>query len=167
MEEFIIRKHIRSATDEGINDYIESLENYILESKNKHTNRLLMKLEEVNGVIADDIEKIINGTHIEEKTRYIKIHNKDTGEVKEQEEFYNVSTLRILVDEKDSKVMDRVLNLYGKINQIQSVSMAIQSLVPEVEDKKEQQISEDVKEYTIEGNIFEFAQSKTTSKKGK
>lgn len=159
MEEFKIRKHIRSKDDEGVNDYIEALEGYILELKNKHTNRLLMKLEELNGVIADDIDKIITGEHVEERTKVSVETDKETGNVVEHETTYYVSTLKVLVDEKDSKVMDRVMSLYGRISQIQAVSQAIQGLVPEVEEDKGKK-AEDSKELRLDGNIFEALQQK-------
>lgn len=159
MEEFKIRKYIRSKDDEGVNDYIEALEGYILELKNKHTNRLLMKLEELNGVIADDIDKIITGEHVEERTKVSVETDKETGDVVEHETTYYVSTLKVLVDEKDSKVMDRVMSLYGRISQIQAVSQAIQGLVPEVEEDKGKKV-EDSKELRLDGNIFEALQQK-------
>lgn len=154
MEEFVIRKHIRSSHDDGINDYIEALEGYILELKNKHTNRLLMKLEELNGVIADDIDKIITGDHVEERTKISIETDKDTGNITEHETTYYVSTLKVLVDEKDSKVMDRVMSLYGRISQIQAVSQAIQGLIPPVEETK---VEEGSTKLTVNSNPYEDA----------
>ena len=116
-----IRKHIRSKNDEGVNDYIEQLENYISSLKASNTNQLIFKLDELNGAIVDDLQKIIDDEAFE--TRVID------GEAVE------VSKLKLLNDSKDSKVFDRVMTLFTKLKDLKSVADHVASLIPEVEDE--------------------------------
>lgn len=115
-----IRKHIRSKNDEGVNDYIEQLENYISSLKASNTNQLIFKLDELNGAIVDDLQKIIDDEAFE--TRVVD------GEAVE------VSKLKLLNDSKDSKVFDRVMILFSKLKDLKSVADHVSSLIPEIEE---------------------------------
>lgn len=152
-----IKKHMRSKTDEGLNDYIESLENYFLELKANNTLRLIFKLDEMNGLIADDIDKIIRGEDWEDAPI-------DIGEDEENSIILNTgrTTLKILSDSKDSKVFDRVMVLYTKLKDLKSVTEHVANLLPEVEEVEEEKV--DVK-ITKGKNAFEDVMDQVKSKK--
>lgn len=153
MEEFKIRKSIR-CNDEGVNDYITALENFIINLKAENTNRLIFKLDELNGVIADDVQKIIDGDAFDD----VEIFNSKTEEM----EIIQRSTLKILSDSKDSKTYDRVLALYGKLKDLKETSNVVKAMIPEVEENQKEEIEID-KNY----NIFEQLQEKHYQKKKK
>lgn len=141
MEDFKIRKHLRTK-DDSINEYIESLENFILNLKAENTNRLIFKLDELNGIIADDVQLIIDGEAFEEKEIY-----------SEKTDSYfpvTVSKLKILSDSKDSKTFDRTMALYGKLRDLELVSKIVKDMLPEVEEKEKTKVKLDKSK-----NIFE------------
>lgn len=148
---------MRSKTDEGLNDYIESLENYLLELKANNTLRLIFKLDEMNGLIADDIDKIIRGEDWEDDPI-------DIGDDEEKPIILNTgrTTLKILSDSKDSKVFDRVMVLYTKLKDLKSVTEHVANLLPEVEEVEEEKI--DVK-INKGKNAFEDIMDQVKSKK--
>lgn len=153
MTDFTIRKHIR-CKDDGVNDYIEALENFIINLKAENTNRLIFKLDELNGVIADDVQKIIDGEMFEE----VEIPSLDSEEgfIK-----VNVSKLKVLNDEKNSKVFERTMMLYGKLKELKETANVVKSMIPAIEEKEEEQ------ELTIDKstNIFEQIQEKHYNRK--
>ncbi len=151
MEDFTIRKHIRSK-DKGVNDYIESLENYILEKNASKTNELLMELDNLNGVIAEDINLISQGDI------YDEVEEMKDGEII----ISKVSKLKVMNDDKDSKIFDRVLALYGKVKDIKSVQEVVNSMLPEVEENEN---TGDVVE--IKTNPFEDVLRRTKEKNSK
>lgn len=151
MEDFTIRKHIRSK-DKGVNDYIESLENYILEKNASKTNELLMELDNLNGVIAEDINLISQGDI------YDEVEEMKDGEIITSK----VSKLKVMNDDKDSKIFDRVLALYGKVKDIKSVQEVVNSMLPEVEENEN---IGDVVE--IKTNPFEDVLRRTKEKNSK
>lgn len=151
MEDFTIRKHIRSK-DKGVNDYIESLENYILEKNASKTNELLMELDNLNGVIAEDINLISQGDI------YDEVEEMKDGEMITSK----VSKLKVMNDDKDSKIFDRVLALYGKVKDIKSVQEVVNSMLPEVEENEN---TGDVVE--IKTNPFEDVLRRTKEKNSK
>lgn len=151
MEDFTIRKHIRSK-DKGVNDYIESLENYILEKNASKTNELLMELDNLNGVIAEDINLISQGDI------YDEVEEMKDGEII----ISKVSKLKVMNDDKDSKIFDRVLALYGKVKDIKSVQEVVNSMLPEVEENEN---IGDVVE--IKTNPFEDVLRRTKAKNSK
>lgn len=117
-----IRKYIRSKDDDGVNDYIESLENYITELKASNTLNLIFKLDEINGTIVDDLDKVISGKDIE--------HKEVDGELVE------VSTLKVLHESNQNKTFDRVMTLFTKLKDIKAVSDLVKQMVPEVEEQE-------------------------------
>lgn len=127
-----IKKYLRSKDDEGLNDYIEQLENYFLELKASNTLNLIFKLDEMNGAIVEDLEKIINGEAVEEYEYEVK--NKDTGEYETKVGYR--SSLKLLNDDKESKAFDRVMVLYSKLKDLKAVSDMVSQMIPEVEDKQ-------------------------------
>lgn len=151
MEDFTIRKHIRSK-DKSVNDYIESLENYILEKNASKTNELLMELDNLNGVIAEDINLISQGDI------YDEVEEMKDGEII----ISKVSKLKVMNDDKDSKIFDRVLALYGKVKDIKSVQEVVNSMLPEVEENEN---IGDVVE--IKTNPFEDVLRRTKEKNSK
>lgn len=151
MEDFTIRKHIRSK-DKIVNDYIESLENYILEKNASKTNELLMELDNLNGVIAEDINLISQGDI------YDEVEEMKDGEII----ISKVSKLKVMNDDKDSKIFDRVLALYGKVKDIKSVQEVVNSMLPEVEENEN---TGDVVE--IKTNPFEDVLRRTKEKNSK
>lgn len=151
MEDFTIRKHIRSK-DKGVDDYIESLENYILEKNASKTNELLMELDNLNGVIAEDINLISQGDI------YDEVEEMKDGEII----ISKVSKLKVMNDDKDSKIFDRVLALYGKVKDIKSVQEVVNSMLPEVEENEN---TGDVVE--IKTNPFEDVLRRTKEKNSK
>lgn len=123
---------MRSKDDDGLNDYIEQLERYFLELKASNTLNLIMKLDEMNGAIVEDLEKIINGEAVEEFE--YKVKNSDTGQYETKVGFR--SSLKLLNDDKESKVFDRVMSLYGKLKDLKAVSDMVAQMIPEVEEKQ-------------------------------
>lgn len=152
-----IKKYMRSKTDEGLNDYIESLENYLLEMKASNTMNVIFKLDEINGTIVEDLEKINNGEAVE--LIQIPSINPDTPD-----SIYEKSTLKVLNDSKDSKIFERVMVLFAKLKDLQTVADYVKQYVPEVEE--EAPIDEIVKtDLDPEVNAFEQMQKKFKGKK--
>lgn len=113
---------MRSKDDDGLNDYIEQLERYFLELKASNTLNLIMKLDEMNGTIVDDLDKVINGEAIE--------HKMIDGELVE------VSNLRVLHESSQNKTFDRIMVLYSKLKDLKAVSDMVAQMIPEVEEKQ-------------------------------
>lgn len=113
---------MRSKDDDGLNDYIEQLERYFLELKASNTLNLIMKLDEMNGTIVDDLDKVINGEAIE--------HKMIEGELVE------VSNLRVLHESSQNKTFDRIMVLYSKLKDLKAVSDMVAQMIPEVEEKQ-------------------------------
>lgn len=145
---------MRSKTDEGLNDYIESLENYFLEIKASNTMNLIFKLDEINGTIVEDLEKINNG----EATEIIQIPSLNPDA---PDSIYEKSTLKVLNDSKDSKVFDRVMTLFSKLKDLKSVTDFVKAMLPEVEEEEVEEV--DVK-ITKGKNAFEDIMDQVTSK---
>lgn len=122
MDNIKIKTYIRSSTDEGINDYIEYLENYILNLKASNTNQLIFKLDELNGTIVEDLDKIIEGSSVR--------HEMIDGELQE------ISNLKVLNDSNQSKTFDRVMVLFSKLKDLKAVSDLVSTMVPEVEEEE-------------------------------
>lgn len=163
-----IKKHMRSSTDEGLNDYIEQLENYFLTLRASNTNTLIFKLDELNGAISEDVQKILDGESVE----YIMVGVKDpvTGGIVQTEVCR--STLKVLNDDKDSKVFDRCMTLYGKIKDMKAVADYVSAMIPPIEKQEVVVSKEGLTEITttpqlkMDGvNVFEFAQKQATGKK--
>lgn len=119
---FKIRKYIRSKDDEGVNDYITSLENYITELQASNTLNLIFKLDEINGTIIEDLDKIISGEDIE--------HKVVDGELVE------VSNLRVLHESSQNKTFDRVMTLFTKLKDLKAVSDLVKQMVPDIEEQE-------------------------------
>lgn len=113
---------MRSKDDNGLNDYIEQLERYFLELKASNTLNLIMKLDEMNGTIVDDLDKVINGEAIE--------HRMIEGEMVE------ISNLRVLHESSQNKTFDRIMVLYSKLKDLKAVSDMVAQMIPEVEEKQ-------------------------------
>lgn len=140
---------MRSKDDDGLNDYIEQLERYFLELKASNTLNLIMKLDEMNGTIVDDLDKVINGEAIE--------HRMIEGELVE------VSNLRVLHESSQNKTFERVMSLYSKLKDLKAVSDMVTSMIPEVIDGEGE---EDVKVSIPKGtNPFEAIVKQKAGKK--
>jgi len=117
-----IKKYMRSKDDDALNDYIESLENYISSLKASNTLNLIFKLDEINGTIVEDLDKVINGEAIE--------HVKIDGELVE------VSKLKVLHESSQNKTFDRVMVLFSKLKDLKAVADLVASMIPEVEEQE-------------------------------
>src|SRR5690606_5317334 len=117
-----IKKYMRSKDDDGLNDYIESLENYISSLRASNTLNLIFKLDEINGTIVEDLDKVINGEAIE--------HVKVDGELVE------VSKLKVLHESSQNKTFDRVMVLFSKLKDLKAVADLVASMIPEVEEQE-------------------------------
>lgn len=113
---------MRSKDDDALNDYIESLENYISSLKASNTLNLIFKLDEINGTIVEDLDKVINGEAIE--------HVKIDGELVE------VSKLKVLHESSQNKTFDRVMVLFSKLKDLKAVADLVASMIPEVEEQE-------------------------------
>lgn len=153
-----IKKYMRSKTDDGLNDYIESLENYFLELKASHTMNLIFKLDDINGTIVEDLEKINNGEAVE--LIQVPSLNPDSPDT-----IYEKSTLKVLNDSKDSKVFDRVMTLFSKLKDLKSVSDFVKEMLPEIDEPKK--IEEDKAVMEPDENAFEKLREKVLKKGGK
>lgn len=151
---------MRSKTDDGLNDYIESLENYFLELKANNTLRLIFKLDEMNGIIADDIDMIIRGEDWESSPI-------DISEEEGNKLILNTghSRLKILSDDKDSKVFDRIMVLYTKLKDLKLVTDYVATMLPEIDEPKK--IEEDKSVMEADENAFEKLREKVLKKGGK
>lgn len=117
-----IRKHIRSKTDDGVNDYIESLENFILELKASNTLNLIFKLDEINGTIVEDLDKVISGEAVK--------HEVVDGELVE------ISQLKVLHESSQNKTFDRVMVLFSKLKDLKAVADLVASMIPDIEEQE-------------------------------
>lgn len=117
-----IKTHLRSKTEKDVNEYINTLENYIIDLKASNTLNLIFKLDEINGIIVEDLDKVINGEASE-----WRVIDGETVEI---------SNLKVLNDSKDSKVYDRVMTLYGKLKDLQAVSDLVKKMIPEIEEQE-------------------------------
>lgn len=149
MEDFKIRKSIR-CSDDGVNDYIEALEGFIVSLKAENTNRLIFKLDELNGVIADDVQMIIDGETFFEKEITIG----------EETETVNISKLKVLNDDGKSKIFDRILSLYGKLKDLRETANIVKGMIPEIEEVKQ-----DTFKIDPSVNVFEQIQEKHYQKR--
>lgn len=122
MTDFKIRKHIRSKTDDGVNDYIESLENFILELKASNTLNLIFKLDEINGTIVEDLDKVISGEAVK--------HEVIDGELVE------ISQLKVLHESSQNKTFDRVMVLFSKLKDLKAVADLVATMVPDIEEQE-------------------------------
>ena len=113
---------MRSKDDDALNDYIESLENYISSLKASNTLNLIFKLDEINGTIVEDLDKVINGEAIE--------HVKIDGELVE------VSKLKVLHESSQNKTFDRVMVLFSKLKDLKAVADLVASMIPVVEEQE-------------------------------
>lgn len=144
-----IRKHIRSKNDEGVNDYIEQLENYFLELKASNTLNLIFKLDEINAIIIEDLDKVISGDAIE-----YRVVDGETVEI---------SKLKVLHESSQNKTFERVMSLYSKLKDLKAVSDMVTSMIPEVIDGEGE---EDVKVSIPKGtNPFEAIVKQKAGKK--
>lgn len=132
---FKINRKIRSGVEE-VDEYITSLESFIDSISVSSTHKLILKLDELNGAIADDLDHILE----------YGIDDSDG------------SMLRVLNDSKDSKIFERLMVLYSKMKEIQAVKVAKEELIPE-EEETEKKNKTIIKE-EIKGNVFEIAQRK-------
>lgn len=153
-----IKKYMRSKTDDGLNDYIESLESYFLELKASNTMNLIFKLDEINGTIVEDLEKINNGEAIE--LIQVPSLNPDSPDT-----IYEKSTLKVLNDSKDSKVFDRVMTLFSKLKDLKSVTDFVKAMLPEIDEPKK--IEEDKAVMEPDENAFEKLREKVLKRGGK
>ena len=117
-----IRKHIRSKTDDGVNDYIESLENFILDLKASNTLNLIFKLDEINGTIVEDLDKVISGEAVK--------HEVVDGELVE------ISQLKVLHESSQNKTFDRVMVLFSKLKDLKAVADLVASMIPDIEEQE-------------------------------
>lgn len=100
-----IQKYKRSKTDEGLNDYIEALENYILEFNVDNVVKLVLSINKVAGIIVQDVDNIVEG----------------------REEL-----LTILVD--DSKTFEKIQKIVEKIDSWKKVIDIAKAYIPEIEE---------------------------------
>ena len=159
MEEvvFKIKKGIKTGSAE-IDEYIEQLHDYVLDFDTSNIKKLIRSLDRLAGVIAEDIDKIIDGEDTYEK-------EVETGERgKDGEPLYEtryITNLKILSDSKDSKVYDRVMTLFTKVKDLDAVAKTAKGLIPAVEEVVEVAEQVEVKEQiklSGSGNNFEEMQ---------
>ena len=100
-----IQKYKRSKTDDGLNDYIEALENHILEFNVDNVVKLVLSINKVAGIIVQDVDNIVEG----------------------REEF-----LTILVD--DSKTFEKIQKIVEKIDSWKKVIDIAKAYIPEIEE---------------------------------
>lgn len=151
MSELKINRKIRSGKKE-VDEYLEKMEDHLLNMRSSNTLKLVLKLDEINGEIVNDLNKIIEGT---DETIITK-PNKDPKKPPTEEK---VSNLKVLDDSSASKLFDRIMLLYTKVKDIKAITDIMNSMTPE-------EIEEAKKEVLVpEGNIFEHAQKLATSKR--
>ena len=166
MEEvvFKIKKGIKTGNPET-DEYIEQLHDYILDFDTSNIKKLIRSLDRLAGVIAEDIDKIIDGEDTYKK-------EVETGEFgKDGEPLYEthyITNLKILSDSKDSKVYDRLMTLFTKVPALDGVAKTAKGLVPEVQEVEEITEQAEIKEkikLSGSGNNFEEMQEKYFKKR--
>jgi len=163
VKNFVIKDGIKTG-DPAVDQYIQDLHEYILSFEASNIKKLILATDRLAGVIAEDIDKIIQGEDETEDEMF-------TGYDEDDEPVYEKvtkSNLKVLSDSKDSKVYDRILNLISKIESFEKVSKAAKSLIPVVEEFTEKTQDEElVKELKLTGseNNFEEMQTKHLSKR--
>ena len=101
---FTIKKHIKSGNKE-VDEYIDSIHDYIEGFDTSSVKMLLISLDEACGEIAKDVVKISRG---------------------------DIDNLTVMTD--DSKAFDKLLKIIEKIEHIKKVSELAQDIKPEIED---------------------------------
>lgn len=163
VKNFVIKDGITTG-DPAIDSYIQDLHNYILSFEASNIKKLILATDRLAGVIAEDIDKIIQGED-EIEDEVLMGYDDEDEPIYEKE---TRSTLKILSDSKDSKVYDRILNLISKIESFEKVSKAAKSLIPAVEEFVEKSEEEElVKDLKLTGsdNNFEEMQTKHLNKR--
>lgn len=163
VKKFTIKKGIKTGNDQ-IDQYIEELHEYILNFETSNIKKLILSLDKLAGVIAEDIDMIINGTDWEEDPLNM------ASDEDEEDVFINTgrSRLKVLSDSKDSKVYDRIMSLLQRVKDFELVSKAAKGLLPDVEEYVEKTDQEElIKDIKLKGkgNSFEEMQDKHFKKR--
>lgn len=166
---FKINKNIRSGIPE-VDEYLTSMEEYLLDVDTASIKKLIRALDRMASVIAEDIEKILDGEDEIEVDDLLEVI--DYGEDGETPQYSKkqVSNLKILSDNKDSKVYERVMTLFTKVKDFEMVSKTAKAIIPEVIEYKDPEevastkFAEEIK-ITGKGNSFEEMQEKHTAKR--
>lgn len=163
VKNFVIKSGIKTG-DLMVDQYIEDLHDYILSFEASNIKKLILATDRLAGVIAEDIDKIIQGED-ETEDEVLMGYNEDDEPIYEK---MSKNNLKILSDSKDSKVYDRILNLISKIESFEKVSKAAKTLIPVVEEfypkSEDEELIKDLK-LTGSENNFEEMQTKHLSKR--
>lgn len=163
VKNFVIKNGIKTG-DPEVDKYIQDLHEYILNFEASNIKKLILATDRLAGVIAEDIDKIIEGEDETEDEVFVE-YDEEGEPVYEK---VTKSNLKVLSDSKDSKVYDRILNLISKIESFEKVSKAAKTLIPIVEEFAEKTEDQElVKELKLTGsdNNFEEMQTKHLSKR--
>lgn len=164
-KKIVLRRGLKTG-DEEVDQYIEDLHNYLLSFETSNIKKLILSLDRMAGVLAEDVDMIIEGDDWESHPTEIESEDGDhvvtidTGR----------SRLRILTDSKDSKSFERVMSLMQRIKDIHEVAKIAKSYVPTAEDYQEPGANAEqdlIKEVKLKGtgNVFEEMQEKHFSKR--
>jgi len=98
-----INRTIRSGS-ELIDDYILELEDELLKKETSSIIKFITSANKVASALAEDMELMLNG---------------------------DIESCKILTDDKDSKLLDRLLNLLKNVETFDQISKIADGLVPE------------------------------------
>lgn len=135
-EKFKLKLHLKSGIKE-VDEYLQEIHDHYQSFNTSSIKQLIVALDSISSVLTEDIYKISNG---------------------------ETEGLKILADNLNDKLFDRVLKLVDKIECFNKVSELSKSLIPEIEEIKSTLKSEKIK-IDSKGNPMEQIINKLGNKK--
>lgn len=115
---FVIDKTIRSGNYE-VDEYISKMEEYILSFDTSHIKRLIVASDIVASQLAGDMVMLATNTH------------RTMGRDEDSGMAVFKSNLTILSEDKDDKLLERLLNIVGKIPTFKQISDMVVAMKPQ------------------------------------
>lgn len=150
---FVIDKTIRSGNIE-VDEYISKMEEYILSFDTSHIKKLIVASDIVASQLAGDMVMIATNTHRE------KVSDDDSGVA-----VYK-SKLNILSDDKDDKLLERLLNIVGKIPTFKQISDMVLAMKPKEKAEAEESVVKLDPTKNAYEQMMELKEKKKALKKG-
>lgn len=156
-EVFQLRLELKSGNTE-VDDYLEQLHTYLINWEASSIKQMLLALDETALEITKDLRMINAGEAF--SPAYV-INSPDGGSIT----FPEVCKLKVLNDNKESKVYDRVMTLVGKVKDFKTVCDMADAIRPEI--KKEDELKKKAIRLDPSGNPFEQLQKQRLEEKSK
>lgn len=123
-EEFQLRLDLKSGNSE-VDNYLQTLHDYLINWEASSIKRMLLTLDETALEITKDLQLINSGNAY---TKPYSITSPDGNTVS----FPEICKLKVLNDEKDSKIYDRVMTLVSKVKDFKSVCEMAENIRPTI-----------------------------------